>query len=219
MEAAVSAIGFTERFFETTRGRVVDLLRRGVQTVDELASRLGLTDNAVRAHLAALERDGIVRETGVRRGPGAGKPASIYAITADAQPSLSHAYIPFLRTLLGTLADDVPRERLNRLMRDVGRRMAAGTALPDRAGVRERVALAATLLEELGGVATLTEERGTMRICGVGCPLSAVVANRPEVCGAMTAMISEIVGAEVRECCEHGDQPQCRFEIAVRGRR
>ncbi len=215
----MSRIGFTDRFFETTRGRVVDLLRQGVQTVDELATELGLTDNAVRAHLAALERDGIVRETGLRRGPGAGKPASMYGLTADAQPALSHAYIPFLRALLGTLADDVSRDRLNRLMREVGQRLAASAAAPDRAGVRERVALAAKLLEELGGVATLEEERGTMRICGVGCPLSAIVADRPEVCGAMTAMISEIVGTDVRECCDHGDQPQCRFEIAVRSRR
>ncbi len=47
----------------STRERVLDLLWRGRQTVDELARELGLTDNAVRAHLVALERDGLVVRT------------------------------------------------------------------------------------------------------------------------------------------------------------
>jgi predicted ArsR family transcriptional regulator len=50
---------------------MVTLLRRSGRTVEELARALGLTDNGIRAHLAALERDGIVRQRGsVRRGSG-----------------------------------------------------------------------------------------------------------------------------------------------------
>jgi predicted ArsR family transcriptional regulator len=50
-------IGWDERFFGTTRCRIVSELRRGQRTVDEVACAVGLTDNAVRPHLAALERD------------------------------------------------------------------------------------------------------------------------------------------------------------------
>lgn len=50
-----------KRFFASIRGRIVALLRRAGRTVDELTQALDLTDNAVRAHLAALERDGMVR--------------------------------------------------------------------------------------------------------------------------------------------------------------
>jgi predicted ArsR family transcriptional regulator len=39
-----------DRFFESTRGRIVTLLRRTAMTTEELAKALGLTDNAVRAH-------------------------------------------------------------------------------------------------------------------------------------------------------------------------
>jgi predicted ArsR family transcriptional regulator len=67
----MTAAGLGRRFFETTRGQIVGLLRRGRRTVEELARALGLTDNAVRNHLATLERDGLVRQDGVRRGPGA----------------------------------------------------------------------------------------------------------------------------------------------------
>ena len=46
-----------QRFFESTRGRVVARLRRRRHTVEELAQELELTDNAIRAHLATLERE------------------------------------------------------------------------------------------------------------------------------------------------------------------
>src|SRR5215471_5815189 len=58
------------RFFTSTRGKIVTLLRRESQTVEELARALDLTDNAVRAHLMVLERDGLVRQRGSRRGGG-----------------------------------------------------------------------------------------------------------------------------------------------------
>ena len=53
------------KFFESTRGRIVVLLRRSGRTVEELARALGLTDNGVRAHLAVLERDGIAAAAGI----------------------------------------------------------------------------------------------------------------------------------------------------------
>jgi DNA-binding transcriptional ArsR family regulator len=58
------------RFWATTRGQLLVLLRRGSETVAELAAAPGLTAHTVRAHLTALERDGLVRQTGTGRGPG-----------------------------------------------------------------------------------------------------------------------------------------------------
>ncbi|HET8631769.1 MAG TPA: ArsR family transcriptional regulator, partial [Thermomicrobiales bacterium] len=82
--------GWERRFFGSTRGRVLALLRRASRTVDELARALGLTDNAVRAHLATLERDGLVRQEGLRRG--AGKPAYAYDLTPAAERLFPSAY-------------------------------------------------------------------------------------------------------------------------------
>ena len=61
----VTAGGRDERFFPSTLGQVMQamtLLRGGDRSVEELARALGLTDNAVRAHLVTLERDEIVRQ-------------------------------------------------------------------------------------------------------------------------------------------------------------
>src|SRR5262245_23764551 len=95
-----------QRFFASTRGRVGALWRRGDRTVGDLAQALGLTDNAVRAHLAALERDGLVRQGGLRRG--SGKPAYSYELTAEAERLFPKADGPLLRLVLDVLGERLP---------------------------------------------------------------------------------------------------------------
>jgi predicted ArsR family transcriptional regulator len=56
--------GWRARLLESTRGKILVLLQTGNQTVKHLADALNLTDNAVRAHLISLERDGLVQQRG-----------------------------------------------------------------------------------------------------------------------------------------------------------
>src|SRR5919202_729475 len=109
------------RFFESTRGQVVTLLRHSDRTVEELARALGITENGIRAHLAVLERDGIVRQRGsVRRGGGGGKPAYIYELTKEADSLFPKAYEPALRRLLDVLSERLGAEQSEALLRSVG---------------------------------------------------------------------------------------------------
>jgi predicted ArsR family transcriptional regulator len=206
------------RFFESTRGRIVDLLRRSSRTVDELASELEITDNAVRLHLGMLERDGVVRSRGVRREGMVGKPATMYEIAPDADPLFSNAYLPFLSTLLASLADRMSVRELRALMRDVGHRLA-GQAKPASGSLQARAELASRVLNELGGLTTVeTVDSGTrMAIRGCGCPLSVAVCDRAEVCVAVQTMLGEVTGTQVREQCDRsGDRPQCCFELTTK---
>src|SRR5690349_11588901 len=56
------------RFFDSTRGKIVMQLRRGSKTVNDLATALSLTDNAIRANLLTLERDELVQLVGTVKG-------------------------------------------------------------------------------------------------------------------------------------------------------
>src|SRR5215213_6565579 len=84
-----------------TRERIVDLLRRSALTANDIADRLGLTHNAVRAHLVTLQREGLVRESG--RQPTVGRPATLYEVIPTAEALLSRAYIPFVAELVRVL--------------------------------------------------------------------------------------------------------------------
>src|SRR5919199_3217925 len=114
---------WNRRLLESTRGRVISLLRRSEHTVNELALALGLTDNAIRGHLASLERDGLVRPKGTRRG--AHKPTVTYALTPEAEHLFPRPYGPLLRTLLDVLAERLPAESVDDVARAAGRRLAA----------------------------------------------------------------------------------------------
>ena len=205
--------GFNKRFMETTRGQIVALLRRGTRTVEELAQALGLTDNAVRGHLATLERDGLARPAGVRRGPGAGKPATLFELDPDAEPLFSRAYAPVLRAVLDAIAERMPEDEAEELMRDVGRRLAAQLGRDVSGDLHTRVHAAAVLLGALGGEAYVEKGEDTLQLRGHGCPLSAAVTARAEVCRAVEALLSEVIGAPVREQCQRGDRPRCCFHV------
>ncbi|MDQ3950189.1 MAG: helix-turn-helix domain-containing protein [Gemmatimonadota bacterium] len=209
----MAAGGFNKRFLETTRGQIVALLRRGARTVEELAQSLGLSDNAVRAHLAPLERDGLVKQVGVRRGAGAGKPATLYELHPEAEPLFSRAYAPVLRAMLEVIAERMPEEDAEALMRDVGRRLATQLGRDVTGDLHARVHAAAALLGALGGEAYVEKGDDRLQLRGYGCPLSAAVTPRGEVCRAVEALLSGVIGSEVREHCDRGDRPQCCFHV------
>jgi predicted ArsR family transcriptional regulator len=201
-----------EKFFESTRGQMVTLLRRGGLTVEDLAQAFGLTGNGVRAHLAVLERDGTVRRRGVvRRESGGGKPAQVYELTPEAEEMFPRAYQPVLLGLLDVLAERLGREKSESLLREAGGRMAAGIEVPAD-GIRGRLAAAVAVLNELGGLAELEERDGTFVIRSYGCPLATVVPGHPEMCALVETLIAEMTCARIREHCDRGESPRCCFE-------
>lgn len=209
----MQAVRWIERLLASTRGRIIALLRRSNRTVSEIASHLGLTDNAVRSHLAALERDGLIEQhPGIPRG--VGKPANIYQLTSAADALLPKAYAPVLGLLLSVLAERMDPEEMEELLRDVGRRAAAGRSEPGQ-DIRMRIDAAYGVLGELGGVADLEETDGSVFIRGFSCPLAAMVPEHPEVCRLAESLLTEIIGVPVHEHCDKGERPRCCFEIPL----
>lgn len=189
----------------TTRGRIVTLLRRRRRTVDELASELRLTDNAVRAHLDALRTDGVVIPAEVRREGTVGKPATAYDIAPEAGAMFSGAYAPALAALLAELQS---------VLAAVGRRMAA--PLPDpRGDLARRARIAAEFLEGLGGVIEVEREDGRYLLRGGACPLAEAVSSCPDLCGSVESALAAASGAEVRERCDRTAGARCRFEVSA----
>jgi DeoR family suf operon transcriptional repressor len=203
------------RVDHSTRGRLVELLRRKDHTVDELATALQLTDNAIRSQLFALERDGVAEAHGLRRS--GGKPSVLYGVTDQYETAQSRAYVPFSVRLLEELASRTPAPRLKSLLRAAGRRWAAGVT-PPGGHLAAKAAWAAALLAELGGrVDVVEEEKGSFVLEGASCPLSAVVRSNPSACAAVESLLSDLLQVPVVEqCARGGARPCCRFLIGRR---
>jgi predicted ArsR family transcriptional regulator len=208
---SVASLG--TRFLESTRGQMVALLRRSAHTVEDLANALGLTNNAIRNHLATLERDGIVRQDGVRRSPGAGKPAIVYELHPDAEPLLSSAYVPVLRALVDVLLAELNPDQTDEVMLRLGHQLANDVGGQATGDLAARVKAAAAVLTALGGDVEVIEENGALRIRGCACPLAATVSDHPEVCRAVETLVGDVAGEPARSTCEHGPRPRCCFAI------
>lgn len=207
----MSSTLWNQHFFASTRGRIILLLRRATHTVDELAQDLDLTDNAVRAHLATLERDGLVRQCGVRRG--SGKPATIYHLSPEAEQHFPKAYAPVLQQLLEVLSTCLSAEQVEAIMQSTGRQLATHWKLSAEE-LRERLQQAVSVLNELGGLAELEERADRYLIQGYSCPLAAVVPGHPEICQLTKTLLAELVGTPVEEHCKHDAPVHCCFTTA-----
>ena len=197
-----------------TRGRIIDLVRRSAISATDIAAQLDLTYNAVRAHLTALERDGLVRRAGLRRG--GTRPAVVYELAAGVDDALSRAYMPFASHLVRALGVRLSDRELGDVMRDVGRRLA--TEWPAKPGsLMQRVEAASALLQELGAPNEIERSNGTVRSQGFGCLLAAAVNGQPHVCRAMESLLEELIETPVHSCCDRGEHPRCCFEVAVDG--
>ncbi len=200
-----------QRFFASTRGRIVSLLRGTAATVNELRENLGLTDNAVRAHLLTLERDGLVRQSGIQRGHR--KPHFAYELTPEAERLFPKAYDTLLNQLIAVLKGRFTPKVLKEVLREVGRSLAVPQSSNKRSSLESRTQTALKVLEAMGGAPRMEKENGKLVLRSRHCPLATVVAEHPEVCQLAEALVAEIVGATVKERCERNGSPRCRFEI------
>lgn len=207
------ADGLRQQLLDTSRGRIVALLRTGGLTADDVARELGLTHSAVRLQITAMERDGVVRKVGKR--PGATRPSHVFELTPEVEELLSTAYVPLLTSLVEVFAEALPADQIAALLRRTGTGLAHQLMRGKRlsGSLKSRAAVASKMMNAHLGAMTRIESNGSIVIRGAGCPLAALTGKHHGVCLAMESLVTEIVGVPVHECCDRHDRPRCCFEI------
>jgi predicted ArsR family transcriptional regulator len=191
------------------------LLRSEARTVNELARELQLTDNAIRAHLVVLERDGLVQLHGRRRS--SGKPASTYILTAEAEALFPKAYAQILGLVLAQVLERHGVAELEQVLRTVGEELAsdqlgraAGATLDDRLQVAKQV------WSQLGGLADVRREGPRCVLAELSCPFGDIVPRFPEVCQLAQALLQTLLDTPVAyEHASRDGEPYCLFEFAA----
>ncbi|RJU00181.1 MarR family transcriptional regulator [Arthrobacter frigidicola] len=206
---------------ERTRDRVLSaVLERGPVSAAELGSGLGFTPAAVRRHLDALSRDGLIE---VKRGgstaTGAGRPARRYVLSQRGQSRLGNDYLDIARAALQQLGaaagpDAVAEfarsrfagmeERYRPLIEAAGpdlearaRALAAALSTDGFVGSARVVGSAGAARPAAGGAAP----RGTLlsvQLCQGHCPVQQLAADFPAFCDQETAAFSRLLGVDVR---------------------
>ncbi len=207
-----------DRFFESTRGKIVAALReQGSASAFDLAERFGLSPNAIRQQLVILERDGLIAGRSARRGKT--KPTVEYSLTPAAARYFPQRYDKMLNAVLREIREAGGGAAVAAVFDRIGKRSAERLASEHdgEAATEDKLISLVTSLRSAGVNAELTKsEGGKLILHEHTCPYASVVAENPEACGAIHTILETVAPgrSEHVESLATGGR-ECRFEIDV----
>jgi predicted ArsR family transcriptional regulator len=201
-----------------TRRAIVKLLKtEGPIDSAQLARHLGVTTMAVRQHLYALQKEGLVTSE-ERPGP-VGRPSKFWQLTREADRLFPDAYAELNVALIDALQDTFGAEGLNRVL--------SARCARQRSDYAKRILPADPLEKKLSELAFVRTEEGYMaevRDEGEGsyllvenhCPICAAANACQGFCTTELELFRSILGPGVKvERVEHivsGDK-RCAYRI------
>jgi predicted ArsR family transcriptional regulator len=205
--------------FNTTQHALLRLLLHNKPglTVEALMRALGVSRNAVRQHLAALERDGAVAKGPTQ--PTGGRPEQVYVITPDGQELFPRRYSWFSELLMRALEAQLGQDKAGAQLEEMGR--AVGEDLrargPADGDLRARVEALSGTMAELGYEAKAVSEEGAPQIEAQNCVFHQLAMQHPQICRFDLALMAASTGAVVehRACMARGDA-KCCFRFAAK---
>ncbi len=207
---------------QSTKEQILTFLKRtGGGTVDEIARGFGLARMTVRQHLAALERDGLVRSREERRRTG--RPHLLFSLSDSGQEKFPKRYDRLADLALQEVAlleaDEIaglnPEEKKKLLLRKMADRVfhQHEAKVRDKA-LTDRVAIVAEILREEGGFAEWTAESAGFEIVDYNCVYRRVADSHRDVCDWHVQLLGKLLDRPV-QCSEMMSQgaDSCRFVV------
>ncbi len=198
-----------------SRQRIINLLKKSEwMTVADLSQEVGITPMAVRQHLMALEKQGIVSYS-VKKA-GIGRPVFQYQLTERAEKIFPKSYGKFLNELLCIIEELDGREKLDSIFRLRNEHLKANTfsAITELPNLANKVSTLAEILNQDGFMAELEVKPRGYLLKQFNCPLSEVMSKFVEPCRYELALYCDLLGMEVqrKECIREGDK-SCSYFI------
>jgi predicted ArsR family transcriptional regulator len=207
---------------QSTKEQILTFLKRtGGGTVDELARGFGLARMTVRQHLAALERDGLVRSREERRRTG--RPHLLFSLSESGQEKFPRRYDRLADLALQEVAlleaDEIAGLNSEEKKRLLLRKMADSVFRQHESKVRgkpltDRVAMVAEILREEGGFAEWTGAGEEFEIVDYNCVYRRVADTHRDVCDWHLQLLGKLLDRPV-QCSEmmSAGADSCRFVV------
>jgi predicted ArsR family transcriptional regulator len=196
--------------------QVIEYVKRnGSATIKELEDLLGITTNAVRQHLQALQADGYIERR--RVSTGVGRPHHAYSITAKAHELFACHCDDLALTLLEEVFALEGPERAGLLLGRVGDRLAKRYASSVRGELlQERVEQLADVLYERGVLTDVQMGDGDVIVLhAYNCPYHELAQEHRSICEMDEAVMRKVLGTDVSlsECMMDGHRG-CSFVVS-----
>ena len=166
----------------TTRRQILLILKReAIATAAEIAGMLEITASAVRQHLGALTRDGLLAYE--RAVPDSGRPKHRYMLTAAGDALFPRNYVDLTNELLSYIGEEDSALLTRVWDRRTQARIARGIDRMAGKSFADRVAQLAQILDEDGYLADFTDlDDGSFRLTEHNCAVLAVAQRDRHAC-------------------------------------
>jgi len=202
---------------DSTRTEILRMLRARPRTVPALAEALSISGTAVRKQLDRLLSEGLVVESGLRRGRG--RPATTFGLAEAGEATFRRNREKVLRSVLAALHANPDKALRDAVLRDAGARLAR-TMLESEEGPgdpepeADPLDTALRLLRDLGGRESVRQAGGKAEIVGFTCPLAEYAREFDGVCRFVAGFTEEVVGVPVEDLCPRTGEPVCVLSVA-----
>ena len=184
-------------------------------SIDEIATALNISRNAVQQHFVALERDGYI-QTGVLNKT-AGRPVRSFVLTEAGINSFPKQYAWFSELILTDLKNEIGSESFQRYMHKLGNNLSK-SLLSQFEGKQtdERIEELLKVMDGLGFKTRKMTDSGsherTIEACN--CIYHNLAQKHEEICEFDRALMSSLLDKDIEhvECMAKGGAV-CRFKI------
>lgn len=185
--------------------------------VDACCAALGISRNAVRQHLVALERDGFVARGDTK--PTGRRPEQLYVLTPRGRETFPRRYDAFAGLMIAEVAETAGPDALARLMARMGEKAAQELAITDAAkqSAPELSRRLATVMLDAGYEAQPGTAKNGAEVVAHNCVFHHLAERFPQVCEFDLAFMRGVSGRDIEhsECMVRGGKV-CRFLLGKR---
>ncbi|MFC4637688.1 helix-turn-helix transcriptional regulator [Deinococcus hohokamensis] len=188
------------------------LKRKGPTSIRELMEAVHLSENAVRHHLHALEREGYVCRDSLAHAEGAGRPPVLYALTEKAEHLFPKHYAELLALVLAEADHQaVLQPLLDSLVRRLAAQIQPAVAHLDPAA---RLQITAAQLHLGGNLSELKATPGGWEFRAYNCPYLKAGQQFEAICDMVPQVIALATGLPAeRPACQRDGFPACQLTI------
>ena len=202
------------------QSQILDLFlkNRAGLSIDELATTLDISRNAVQQHISSLEKNEYIQTGELKKT--AGRPVRTFILTEIGLNYFPKQYAWFSELILTDLKEEMGSEAFKKYLQKLGGNLAQ-SLLPRFEGKQtaERIAELITIMEELGYQASSNVDTATddQFINACNCIYHDLAQKHNEICELDKKLISTLIDKDIElvECMADGEHV-CKFKVIKR---
>ena len=195
----------------STRQIILTMLKRNQdQTVTALATKLGVTEMAVRRHLQGLEKDDLIASRLERQAMG--RPTHKYSLTEKGDECFPRNYGDLSLGILQDLEQMSGSEMIERLFQQRRDRLHLKYEAEMKGSFSERIEALARIQSENGYMVEYNQlEDGSYEFIEYNCPISQVAKEYPVACSCEQQLFKQLLETDdvERESCIAKENTNC----------